>query len=50
MELAYGDLSKGGDQIAPIGGDRRMEVHLIEMHLLALLLSAELIEGNTDPP
>jgi hypothetical protein len=50
MELAYGDLSERKDQIAPIGGDRRMKVHLIEMHLLAPLLPAELIEGTTDPP
>src|SRR4030042_3015548 len=49
MELAYGDLSERKDQIAPIGGDRRMKVHLIEMHLLAPLLPAELIEGTTDP-
>jgi hypothetical protein len=50
MELAYGDFAKREDQIAPLGGDHRMKGHLIEMHLLAPLLPAELIEGTPDPP
>jgi hypothetical protein len=44
MEFAYGDFTKGDDQISPVGGHDRLKIDLIEMHLVASLLPAEMRE------